>query len=71
MLLLQFLFKLPSPVGHLCPSPNHTHARASTSVATAKHIAIDPFAPDRKILHNYKLLVSGVVPRPIAFISIR
>ena len=34
-----------------------------------KHIQIDPFAQDRPMLSNYKLLVSGIVPRPIGFIS--
>ncbi|EHK22512.1 uncharacterized protein TRIVIDRAFT_221782 [Trichoderma virens Gv29-8] len=51
--------------------PNHTHARVSASAATAKHIAIDPFTSDRKIMDNGKLLVSGVVPPLIAFISTR
>ncbi|QKX61970.1 uncharacterized protein TRUGW13939_09126 [Talaromyces rugulosus] len=38
---------------------------------SAKHVAIDPYAPGRSIASNYKLLVSGIVPRPIAFISTR
>lgn len=38
---------------------------------SASHIAIDPYAPGRPIASNYKLLVSGIVPRPIAFVSTR
>lgn len=34
-----------------------------------KHVEIDPFARGRSMMSNYKLLVSGIVPRPIAFIS--
>ncbi|KAF3769800.1 hypothetical protein M406DRAFT_335603 [Cryphonectria parasitica EP155] len=36
---------------------------------TAKHITIDPYAEGRAPVHNYKLLISAVVPRPIAFVS--
>ncbi|GIZ44717.1 hypothetical protein CKM354_000790800 [Cercospora kikuchii] len=35
----------------------------------AKHVEIDPFAKDRPMFHNYSLLISGIVPRPIGFIS--
>ncbi|ETI21749.1 hypothetical protein G647_05818 [Cladophialophora carrionii CBS 160.54] len=61
----------PAPDWTFGAGPNHTHAQTSASATTAKHIAIDPYAPDRSLLDNYKLLVSGVVPRPIAFISTR
>ncbi|KAL4970388.1 flavin reductase family protein, partial [Aspergillus stella-maris] len=33
------------------------------------HIEIDPYEEGRPIANNYKLLISGVVPRPIALIS--
>ncbi|KAF2714889.1 flavo protein-like protein oxygenase [Pleomassaria siparia CBS 279.74] len=33
------------------------------------HREIDPFAPGRPLINNYKLLISGVIPRPIGFIS--
>lgn len=33
------------------------------------HVEIDPFAPGRPMFHNYTLLVSGIVPRPIGFVS--
>ncbi|KAH6897156.1 hypothetical protein B0T10DRAFT_476105 [Thelonectria olida] len=35
------------------------------------HIAIDPHAPGRSLLSNYKFLISSIVPRPIAFVSSR
>lgn len=34
-----------------------------------QHIEIDPFAEGRPWFHNYTLLVSGIVPRPIGFVS--
>jgi hypothetical protein len=33
------------------------------------HVEIDPFAEGRPMYHNYSLLVSGIVPRPIGFVS--
>ncbi|KUI54414.1 hypothetical protein VP1G_01763 [Cytospora mali] len=40
-----------------------------SDVETKKHIAIDPHGEGRLPAQNYKLLISSVVPRPIAFIS--
>ncbi|OBR14425.1 nitrilotriacetate monooxygenase component B [Colletotrichum higginsianum IMI 349063] len=37
----------------------------------AAHVAIDPHEEGRPAGFNYKLLISGVVPRPIAFLSTR
>ncbi|PLB40386.1 flavin reductase family protein [Aspergillus candidus] len=34
-----------------------------------KHHEIDPYAPDRPMINNYRLLVSGIAPRPIGFLS--
>jgi flavin reductase (DIM6/NTAB) family NADH-FMN oxidoreductase RutF len=36
---------------------------------TNTHVEIDPFAEGRPMYHNYSLLVSGIVPRPIGFVS--
>lgn len=33
------------------------------------HHGIDPYAPDRPMINNYRLLVSGIVPRPAEFLS--
>ena len=34
-----------------------------------KHVEIDPYEEGRPSVFNYKLLISGIVPRPIGFIS--
>lgn len=34
-----------------------------------QHVTIDPYAEGRAPVNNYKLLISAVVPRPIAFVS--
>lgn len=39
--------------------------------AAKKHISIDPYEEGRPAAFNYKLLISGIVPRPIAFVSSR
>jgi flavin reductase (DIM6/NTAB) family NADH-FMN oxidoreductase RutF len=38
---------------------------------SAQHITIDPFESGRPAGFNYKLLISAIVPRPIAFVSTR
>jgi flavin reductase (DIM6/NTAB) family NADH-FMN oxidoreductase RutF len=35
------------------------------------HVSIDPYAEGRTPALNYKLLISGIVPRPIGFLSTR
>ncbi len=39
--------------------------------AAASHVSIDPYAEGRPAGLNYKLLISAVVPRPIALVSTR
>ena len=34
-----------------------------------KHVEIDPYEQGRPAVFNYKLLISGITPRPIGFIS--
>lgn len=34
-----------------------------------KHHEIDPYGPDRPMVNNYRLLVSGIAPRPVGFLS--
>ncbi|KAE8154042.1 hypothetical protein BDV25DRAFT_126727 [Aspergillus avenaceus] len=42
----------------------------TTPSSTSKgHREIDPYAPDRAMINNYRLLVSAVAPRPIGFLS--
>lgn len=35
------------------------------------HVEIDPYEEGRPAVFNYKLLISGIVPRPIGFLSTR
>lgn len=35
------------------------------------HVGIDPYEEGRPSMFNYKLLISGIIPRPIGFISTR
>jgi flavin reductase (DIM6/NTAB) family NADH-FMN oxidoreductase RutF len=47
-------------------------ANGSDAEAKAKkHVSIDPYEADRPAAFNSKLLISAVVPRPIAFVSTR
>ncbi|XRM43088.1 hypothetical protein ABZX51_006291 [Aspergillus tubingensis] len=43
--------------------PDNNHSASKT------HHEIDPYAEDRPMVNNYRLLVSGIAPRPIGFIS--
>lgn len=43
--------------------------RSPAASASASHREIDPYAADRPMVHNYRLLVSGITPRPVGFIS--
>lgn len=60
------------------PDPNWKFGSGANSTDTStqnnetrKHIPIDPYAPGRPAGFNYKLLISAIVPRPIAFLSTR
>lgn len=41
----------------------------NTSNASKQHRSIDPYEEGRPVVHNYKLLISAVTPRPIGFTS--
>lgn len=52
------------------PDPSWTFgAGPNTPVPETPHIQIDPYEPDRAAGLNYKLLISAIIPRPIALIS--
>ena len=36
-----------------------------------EHVDVDPYAEGRPAAYNYKLLISGIIPRPIGFLSTR
>ncbi|KAF2166618.1 hypothetical protein M409DRAFT_66616 [Zasmidium cellare ATCC 36951] len=53
-------------------NPDWKYGQGATdngSSLTKKHIEIDPYAPGRPMFHNYTLLISGIVPRPIGLTS--
>jgi len=54
------------------PDPNQKYGQGVNSpVATLdkKHVEIDRYAERRPMMLNSKLLISGIVPRPIGFLS--
>ncbi|KAF9893437.1 hypothetical protein FE257_010749 [Aspergillus nanangensis] len=54
------------------PNPNWQYGQGvpdNGASASKTHREIDPFAPDRPMVSNYRLLVSGIAPRPIGFLS--
>ncbi|KAF1835879.1 hypothetical protein BDW02DRAFT_567631 [Decorospora gaudefroyi] len=55
------------------PKPNWTPGTGpnTPSCLQKTHRAINPYEEGRPIVHNYKLLISAIVPRPIGFVSTR
>lgn len=54
------------------PTPNWDYGQGVPEHLWNKeqtHKEIDPYAPDRPMVNNYRLLISGIAPRPIGFIS--
>lgn len=54
------------------PDPNWRYGSGANDKGESlskTHVEIDPFAEGRPMFHNYSLLVSGIVPRPIGFVS--
>ncbi|KAK7413817.1 hypothetical protein QQX98_007311 [Neonectria punicea] len=55
--------------------PGWTHGSGANGLdaaaASKAHVAIDPHEPGRLAGFNYKLMISSIVPRPIAFVSTR
>ncbi|KAK0737128.1 hypothetical protein B0T21DRAFT_286805 [Apiosordaria backusii] len=56
------------------PQPTWTFGSGSNHLSSQqnkeqKHRPIDPYSPTRPPHLNYKLLISAIVPRPIAFVS--
>ncbi|KAK4143898.1 uncharacterized protein C8A04DRAFT_12018 [Dichotomopilus funicola] len=56
------------PTWQFGSGPNPT---ADLKLLSQSHIPIDPYAPGRPLNSNYKLLISAIVPRPIALLSTR
>ncbi|KAF1968222.1 hypothetical protein BU23DRAFT_481060 [Bimuria novae-zelandiae CBS 107.79] len=53
------------------PQPSWTPGSGSNnpSLLSKSHREINPYADGRPPVHNYKLLISGIVPRPVGFVS--
>ena len=54
------------------PNPNWEYGQGvpdNGASASKKHHEIDPYDPDRPMVSNYQLLVSGIAPRPVGFLS--
>lgn len=51
------------------PQPGWKPGDGPNTTSTKNHREIDPYAEGRPVVHNYKLLISAIVPRPIGFTS--
>ena len=54
------------------PNPTWTYGAGiipSASTGATEHVEVDPYAPDRPMNSNYKLLTSGIAPRPVGLLS--
>ncbi|KAJ5506809.1 hypothetical protein N7453_005766 [Penicillium expansum] len=54
------------------PNPNWEYGQGvpdNGASLAQKHHEIDPYASDRPMINNYRLLVSGIAPRPVGFLS--
>ncbi|CAG8957328.1 hypothetical protein HYFRA_00010751 [Hymenoscyphus fraxineus] len=51
--------------------PRRRRKRNKTQPPPGLQSQIDPYEPGRPPVYNYKLMISGIVPRPIGFISTR
>lgn len=53
------------------PQPNWQPGQGANTPSCLKksHREIDPYSEGRPIVHNYKMLISAIVPRPIGFTS--
>jgi flavin reductase (DIM6/NTAB) family NADH-FMN oxidoreductase RutF len=52
-------------------NPDWKYGSGATVKSDLPHVSIDPNAEGRKSAQNYKLLISGIIPRPIGFLSTR
>jgi flavin reductase (DIM6/NTAB) family NADH-FMN oxidoreductase RutF len=52
-------------------NPDWAYNSGSNRKSDRRHISIDPYGEGRQPVQNYKLLISGIVPRPIGFLSTR
>jgi flavin reductase (DIM6/NTAB) family NADH-FMN oxidoreductase RutF len=50
-------------------NPEWQYGTGSNSPSEIPHVGIDPYEEGRAPAANYKLLISGIIPRPIGFLS--
>lgn len=62
-------WKLGDGLNQLADDSNN--ATGSTCAEQKRHISINPYQEGRPSNANYKLLISGITPRPIGFLSTR
>lgn len=60
--------KQPNPAWQYGDGVENDTSPSSTEAA-AKHREIDPYAADRPMINNYKLLIASIAPRPIGLLS--
>ncbi|KIW40715.1 uncharacterized protein PV06_07892 [Exophiala oligosperma] len=53
------------------PTWTYGGGASDKSGLSRSHVSIDPYAEGRSPVSNYKLLISGIIPRPIGFLSTR
>ena len=66
-----FVHKVPIEVTKH-PDPHWTYGGGVKSAENGEnhgHREIDPYASDRPMVNNYRLLISGIAPRPVGFVS--
>jgi flavin reductase (DIM6/NTAB) family NADH-FMN oxidoreductase RutF len=63
--------KTVAPAWSFGDGANRLEPDAGKDSSSKQHVVIDPYGPGRPAPFNYKLLISAITPRPIAFISTR
>jgi flavin reductase (DIM6/NTAB) family NADH-FMN oxidoreductase RutF len=51
------------------PNPEWKYGDGVQRSPPHDHLEIDPYASDRPMINNYRLLISGIAPRPIGLLS--
>ncbi|KAF3063599.1 hypothetical protein GL218_01682 [Daldinia childiae] len=62
-------FRYTKTVAPDWPIGSGANSQRAAEADGKKHVCIDPYEAGRPSTANYKLLISGIVPRPIGFVS--
>lgn len=60
---------IQTPLPSWTPGSGPNQLANQSATGSEKHVSINPTDPERPSTFNYKLLISAITPRPIAFIS--